>query len=895
MEIGNAARWRDRLANLVFSSSHPSVIAAPPGFGVGTIAAHIQSSSLPATATVLDLEQRDVGELGIEKLLSKHVVFTGREVPDLRRIPGAQLIDHSVLRFTEAEALEEALLHGVDEALAQAIYTFTRGWPAYFNACIRVAAVAPQPTPTEAFDRLHQGSHLQPLIDACTQELSLPDKTRVAQLTHFTKVSAGVVEALLGAKGLSMVQRSGVPIVETHPGWYEILEPVRSALRATATLDEQTARTLAPELVADAGLVAGARILLSAGQPAAAASALRSVPVHKLDEGSQGTLLSLLRTVLDTEKDDGSLHLRLARVHHNHGDLPAMRKTLVRAARAAEEQLRPDLQTEAEAELLLLDLPDLDAESVRERHLSLSDRAHEHSNSLAQIRLREVEVILGFESGDLAQIYQGVSKMESVANDWELIGEPARAAATLRFLSTGAVGHLGRYRQATILLERARELSENQPQAQVKSLVLLGRQAAMIGDLNRFAEIDERATDLIANARLAWLDAYHKWSAMIAAGFRREVDEVASLQKRSEALLGALFTHSSGLVFLSEATLAFVFAGAIDRAVDMLERARPRAAESPIDFGIAEIYVAARQGDPQTRLLAEQLRSSVEVPIERDWRIDLALALAGDPAGLEAELDRIELEAERHDLQQLFATSVHAWGVEPKSPAVRLQLLGSFQIETAAGPQQISGGKAEELVKFLGVRVKPCPVDIVIEHLWGDIPVDVGLRRMKNVVSRARTALGQDAVERRGQTIGLSKEVTSDLVDVRAMLKSLQVDPYQIDKAVQAVDSYHGPLLELDLYDDWVDEERRSLNASMMSALEIVVDAAAKPAAWVFDALRRLRPEDERPFMAAADLASRQGDETTLQLCLDEVRRICQDLDVELPTSIDRLAARISS
>ena len=891
MRLGDAREWRERVSAHVFSSTHPTVIAAPPGFGVGSIAAHLQSSEQAVPATVLDLDSVDPSRLGIEKLLRKHVVFTGREIPNLAQIPNAQLIDHRTLRFTESEAIHEAARLGVDESVARSIHLFTRGWPEYFCACLDVASQTDQLSPSEAYDRLHKGPHLQPLIDSCTIELSKTDRHQVGQLTHFTKISPGIVSSLLGERGLARIQRAGLPIIETHPGWYEILEPVRSSLRASATLDEQTARSLAPELVADAGMVAGARILLTAGQPAAAATALRSVPVHKLDEGSQSLLLSLLRTVLDTEKDDGSLHLRLARVHHNHGDLISMRRTLQQAATIAEDQLRPDLEIEAKAELLLLDLPDTDEAAIRSRHRILLDQAREHASSLAQIRLREVEVILEIQNGgDLQGMYQAAANLESVANDWELVGEPARASSAIRVLASSAFFHFGSYARAIEILGRACELATGQPQALLKSLTLLERNYAMLGDVELAMQTSQKVDELLDGAGLPWIDAYHGWSAMILAGYQQDRDGVITNQRRAETLLGSLFSHPTGAVFLADAAVAAAAAGDYDSAIGFLERARARQVESPVEVGCAQVYVAAFRRDPDVRMLATELRETAEIPLEREWRIDLAVALSEG----HTDITHAQDEANRYGLGPLVDTMVRSFNASSSSPKIRLQLLGNFAVQAPDGERVISGGKATELVKFLGVRLKAVPVDVVIEHLWGDVPTDVGLRRLKNVVSRARLALGQEAVERRGQSIGLSTDVTSDLIEVRDLLRRLRTHPDDVEAAAAVVDMYQGPLLELDVYHDWVDSERRSLDVAVSSALELVVDHGEASASWALDALRRLAPVDERPFMAVADLAHRHDDLATLQLALDEVRRVCDDLEVRLPTGFDRLAARIS-
>lgn len=880
--------WRQRLSSLVFADEHPTIISAPPAFGVSTIAAHLGSSALDASAAVFDLQHVDPEQLGLDKLLNQHVVFTSRETPELSHLPNAKLIDHSTLRFTEEEALEVAVAHGVSAEVSRRIHLFTAGWPGYFTACI--AAVRADTCSDHVYDELHKGPHLDGLIQTCTDDLDPTDLSQIAQLTHFTKISPGLVNALLGPDGLQRIQRSGLPIVQTQPGWYEILEPVRSALRSKSSLDEQTARQLAPELIADAGLVAGARILLAAGQIAAAAEALRSVPVYELDEGSQPTLLSLLRTVLDSEKDDGSLQLRLARVYHNHGDLVSFHRTLEEAVRCAGEQLRPDLQLEANAELLLLDLEHAPRDEVQHRLGELREQAKEHANALTQIRLREIAIMQDVEATRLDVIYTAASNLESIANDWEMIGENARAASTLRMLTSRALSHLGAFAKAVDVLDRACELSRLQPQSYLKNMVLLGHQYARLADAEGLKRVDDDIADLLSSSGLAWLNAYHTWSHMIIAGFQQDATAVRSLQRRAESLMvKELLDHATGAIFLSHSAVAFANAGDHDHAATLLARATERRHHEPLEVGTAEVLVAAQRGDAQCVQLLDELNQNLEVSAERQWRLDLAVSLALGRTDSGPLLD----EARQYGLSSLYrATTKCSRSLVGPHP-LRLRLLGEFGIVEQDEPRKISGGKATELIKFLGVRAKPVPADVIIDHLWGNVGTDVGLRRLKNVVSRARAVLGQEAIERRGQSVGLGAHVSSDLVEIHSLVSTLRANPADVSTAVEIVDMYRGPLLELDVYHDWVESERQSLAFAVGSALEVAIDSGNVAATWAMDALTRLRPDSERPYMAVADLAARQQDEPTLRFALEQVRRVCVELEIDLPARFGDLADRV--
>ncbi len=889
VNVGDGQLWRQRLSSAVFADEHPTIISAPPAFGVSTIAAHLSSPELDEPAAVFDLKSANPERIGIDKLLNQHVVFISRETPELGHLPNAKLIDHSTLRFTEEEALEVALTHGVSPEVSRRIHLFTAGWPGYFTACL--AAVRHDTGSDHVYDELCNGPHLDALIDLCTKDIDPIDLTQIAQLTHFTKISPGLVNALLGSGGLQRIQRAGLPIVQTQPGWYEILEPVRSSLKSRASLDEQTARMIAPELIADAGMVAGARILLAAGQIAAAAEALRSVPVFELDEGSQPTLLSLLRTVLDSEKDDGSLQLRLARVYHNHGDLVSLRQTLEDAVQCASEQLRPDLQLEAKAELLLLDLEYAPRDEVRSRLGALREQAKEHANAITQIRLREIAAMQNIEAAELDSIYTAAKSLESIANDWAMIGESARAAATLRMLTSRALSHLGAYAKAIDVLERACELSGRQPQSYVKNMVLLGHQHARLADAEGLERIDADIADLLSSSGLAWLDAYHTWSQMLIAGFQQDPTAVKSLQRRAESLMvKELLDHATGVIFLSQAAVAFANAGDHDEAAKFLARVVKRRDEEPLEVGTAEVLVAAQRGDAQCAQLLAALNENVEVSAERQWRLELAVNLALGKTDTGTLLD----EARQYGLDSLYRATTECSRSLVGPRPVQLRLLGEFGVVTQDDElRKIGGGKATELVKFLGVRAKPVPTDVVIDHLWGNVGTDVGLRRLKNVVSRARSALGQEAIERRGQSVGLGAHVTSDLAEIHAFVRTLRANPDDLSTAVEIVDMYRGPLLELDVYHDWLQSERQSLVVAVESALEIAIDSGTVAATWAIDALTRLNPDSERPYMAVANLAARQKDEPTLRLALEHVRRVCIDLDIELPSRFEELADQV--
>lgn len=894
MGRGYGGRWIDRVVDSVEADPGLTIIAAPPGFGVSVLAERLDGpnhgrSARHTACTVIRSRSCDDARASVDTALEtgRRVVLAGRSIPDGFRTIDAQIVDHSTMRLEEHEALELGDIHGVPDAVARAIWVFTGGWPAYYLSCALAAKGANVSSGTEAYDLLRTGPHLGNLIATSLDELDDDDRLRMGRLAHFGRISQGVLSKTLGADGANRVKAAGLPLVETTPGWFEILNPVSQFLRSETELDEQTASELAPTIVSDVGVVAGARLFLEAGQPAAAATALRSVALHQLDEGSQESLLPVLRTVLDTQKDDGSLGLRLARVLQNHGDLALQRRALVDASTAANEQFRPDLAIEAEAEILLLDLHSTEPDEAMMRHRELVEEARNHSSSLAQIRLREVDVFLSTESGELSKIYRSVGQLESVAHEWAVVGEPARAAATLRVLSTTALFYLGRYAHAQEALQRACDLSKGQPQSLAKSVALLARMTALLGDVEGFDALHQRAQQLQESAGLAWVDAYLAWSEMIAAGYRQDATDVVSSRRRAESLLGPLLEHETGVVFVCDAAAAHAMAGDFDGAMDLLGEAKLRTHQSPLEVGFAEIFVRSRAGICAEDLV-KQLRQHVDVPVERDWRIDLELALVN---GDDELIGRLSQEAQRHGLSALFDAIVRTSNRGVHERSIQVCLLGEFAICVDGNDQLVTSGKAIELIKFLAVRARIVPVDVVIDHLWGDVSTSVGARRLKNVVSRAREIVGPEAIDRNGQFLGLGPMVETDLAILHRKLDDFRgCVGDRVGAAVDVVDAYTGPLLELDMYQDWLEPERTAIANAAAEALSCVIDARSRPARWAMCAQDRIDSGNDIGYMRIAEHASVEDDVHTLRECLDRVERTCRLLEVDLPEGFERLS-----
>ena len=194
--------------------------------------------------------------------------------------------------------------------------------------------------------------------------------------------------------------------------------------------------------------------------------------------------------------------------------------------------------------------------------------------------------MLSTEEGHLSQIYKSAGLLDAVAKEWAVVDKPAHASATLRMMTATSLVHLGRYPQGLAAMERACELSADQPQSLAKSVELAARVTALLGFVESFPDVPDRAERLLEGAGLSWADGYLAWSSMVIAGFAQDAPLVRHHFRRAEALLGDLLNHETGVIFVAEAAIAFALADDITSARALLDSVSQRAHESPLELDL---------------------------------------------------------------------------------------------------------------------------------------------------------------------------------------------------------------------------------------------------------------------------------------------------------------------
>ena len=373
-------------------------------------------------------------------------------------------------------------------------------------------------------------------------------------------------------------------------------------------------------------------------------------------------------------------------------------------------------------------------------------------------------------------------------------------------------------------------------------------------DLGRF----EQAEELLERAALtAQPEGTEKVRAEISAGRARIAaghdDAKATERLLREAIREAAgegwFETHIGLSLLLEAAELLDRLGLREQASAYFEQGRERAGDANEEVLQTKAMLQARSGNPQEALesLQEVLRGDwLEKRVI--WRNYLLTAWATFRAGRRGagELAAQALEQARQCGTVQIAVAGERQVVAALAPAAEragsalarellldgrpllVRLFGSPRIETADGKElHLPPGKPAELVRLLAVHEHGVPVDVVLEEFFPDISPPVARARLRQVLTRVRSGVG-DVLVRDGETLRLLPA----WVDAREFLATSErvrgaPTPRAVQLAYAALALHDGPLLPSDPYAGWADELRSEVRYRHLELLDLVAADAA--------------------------------------------------------------------
>jgi tetratricopeptide (TPR) repeat protein len=396
-------------------------------------------------------------------------------------------------------------------------------------------------------------------------------------------------------------------------------------------------------------------------------------------------------------------------------------------------------------------------------------------------------------------------------------------------------------------------------------------------DLGRF----EQAEQILDQAELtARADMREKTPADISAA-RAQIAAGRGDARATERLLReaireaageAWFDTHIGLSLLCEAAEVLDRLGLREQANAYFEQARERAGDAVEEVLQTKAVLQARSGNPEEAL--ESLQELVRGDwLEKRviWRHYLLTAWATFRAGRSGagELAARALEQARQCGTIEIAVAGEGQVVAALAPAAEragsaparelllagrpllVRLFGAPRIETADGQElQLPPGKPGELVRLLALQEHGLPVEVVLEEFFPDVSPSVARARLRQVLTRLRSAAG-DVLVRDGETLRLLPA----WVDVREFLAvSRRVRGVQTPRAVQlayaALALHDGPLLPSDPYAAWAQGIRDEVRYRHIELLDLVAsDAAARgshqEALTALEAAAKEDPDDE--------------------------------------------------
>ncbi len=837
------------------------------------------------------------------------LVLTGRRcLPvlfDALTMAGTDVVDMNRLRTPTSQLLAASGLEDPPSALVDHVEDFVGGWTILGHRLVRHALAAPG-GPRHGWESLSVNSPVVlETVEAALRDLGGDDRRHVEQLAHlpaFTRITVDAIDPGL----LYRLRRHGVPIESDVDDRLALIAPLRRVLRQRGRLDPATARVLSGALVASSQPATAAAVLIRTGQATAAAELLGGLTLGQLDAVAPRDMLRALELLGALTDRDPALLLIRARALGGMARLDEQIAAVEAATTVAVEVGDEARHAEARAERLFLhaligDLPDGMSRTI---DAQIADAPGAHVIT----RLVEARSLVYAHAGDRASIDQAVALARWATESWAALGEDARAATTCRLLAMGMFIPAGRYLEAGEAIDRSLRLSPGATLDRLRSLTVRCRLTALTAQPERSALSE---TLLLARSfDLPWAEAYVHWAAALLAGVDRDPAAVRCEFEATWRLLGELRSHPTGSVVLAEVSEALARSGDLDGAVELLDRARARRDESAFDVAVAELAVAARAGDEAAfRRRERRLVTDFGRDAARRWQVELyrgvlavrtgsadaptAFASARERAaplvGPEV-VDRLEPSPAPDSTEVrppiTLVPPVAGSHIGAGAGSVAIRALGTFEITVGGDPVTLAGSRVTALVKTLVARRGRVNVEIVSDRLWPDAPGDVARRRLKNVLARTRSQLG-DAVTREGDNLRLEDAVALDVAVfhdlARRAAHALATDaPEAASLALRALAAYGGPLLPDDLYDDGI-APLRLVEAGRAAAIldglmERCHDGLVAPV--LLEAMLRIDPDDVGRFVTIAQWSDATGRIDTARSAASHARAVAAELGV---------------
>ncbi len=818
------------------------------------------------------------------------------------RQPGAVQLDTATLAFTTEETgrlLDAWALPGGEHA-ARMLVEATHGWA----TAVAVSAAARARDNGGTLPGF--GDPLAAPLAAILSGMAAPVRAAAVTLAHLPFLSPDVAAAIDDDITFDQILQSGIPLVRTALGWWEMPSPVAQSLAARAPLDDAAARRVAAVYEDHGDVLAGLRILIASGAVDDAARTLAALAPHRVEAFGSAVVQALLAGLTDeaiAAHPGVLLHAaRLAEIDHRGG-------------------LRAGLLAEAGRHITPLADPVLERElaAERARDLMWDERTRDEADTLARAvldgagpseavaRARALDVLgrLGSWFSADGPKPEAERLLQESARLARSIGQRTWAAQALAALGAGFYFALCRFERSLAVLDEA--LGDLPARNRYRATVQTFR-ADTLTEQGRFGEAEAAIDEIRQIAEVFdedWIHAYVGWNSALLASYRSDAPatiEAVGYARRHE---GGWFTATSGVEFLAQAADYLDRVGEHALADRLLAEAEERREGATHLVRVHGAAIAARSGEPgRGRAEIEAVLAQLNLEEQERWPLLLLRAHAarrnGDPdAGVLAavafdecaELGHPEgpLIRERDLAQPLLALAREAGSSAAgallgdgagRSWAIRM--LGGFDVECSGHAVTLPPGRPLSAVQMLAVSGGRLHAEVLSEQLWPGADAAAARNRLRNLLSRIRRA-ADGLVERDGESIRLSPATIVDAdrfaVQADAALTSGEGDRRAAGLAQAAVELYRGELLPDEPYAEWTFAARERLAARHLALIGLLAaiaerDGETDQALRLVQRALDLDPDDEERLLTLARLLASQGRTTaaarTLRRALDD-------------------------
>lgn len=758
----------------------------------------------------------------------------------------ALLVAEALAARADDERTSPELAGGITEIITQ----FSEGWPASVHACVNHLRSCDHPAAAAAVfgQQLFRSKVVVPYLEPFRPE----DVVRMAQIAHFGSVTPTVAAAIGGLDFAETKLPHAPGVLRATSGMVRFIGPVRHHLTEHHEIGAAAAELIAPILAAEGQVSSAAMTLVQAGLHEMAADLIESVDDPVIDRCNQREMLSIIKGLLD--RADGArpaLSLKLARVHWNLSEISES----IRLCDAALELTVEDSEAWLEVAIerlwyrhLSMDVKEAAKQIFRYRELL--DRLGGDAELAAKTRIREVEAYVLAQSTDPLVVDRSVALFEEVARAWQQRGDNLRAARTLRNLASVSLHHLGRYRQAQVILEDAGTLCVDQAFDYGFTMLLKSRFDALCADREAFTVSFQRARHVVDGATSGVYAGHAMLASALDAVWDRNIAEIDRCFRGAKAAFGADLPAPLRILLHSAAAEALAVAGDTVGAKRALDDVRSVVSDHSIDFVHAELVVFARSGDYSAA--AAKLRQLAvdpgNLPNDRLWRGQLEVEGAR-PGGPHPEtVDAAMREAGRLGLRSLFeylGPDLDQADALGPSHRCRLEVLGHFALSRGHSPVGIKRWrKAAQLLAYLAWTGRGVSVEEAADELWPGS--QNGVQRIKNVLSSIRRDLGEDVVLRHDKTIRLGTSVVTDVAEFRLLHSHFAVHAETdsvaaVSYAVRALELCDGPIVTSDATDR-VAAMQTVVAREVEGLLNYLTESGHPHHAWLTMTMARLSP-----------------------------------------------------